>query len=61
MTRKTTHIKLPPTEKKMAQMRATLLGVSFSEYLAQLIRTDAQLTGLVDLVQAESEEVDDAR
>jgi len=40
-------------------MRAAMLRLTLSEYVGRLIRTDAQLTGLTDLVEAEAREARD--
>lgn len=43
---KTTHLGLEERDRALAGMRASQLGVSLTEYIAQLIRHDADQAGL---------------
>lgn len=50
-----THLSLPAQAKKLALMRAALLGLNLSEYITDLVQTDAANSGLVELVKAEQQ------
>lgn len=58
---KTTHLGLEERERALAGMRASQLGVSVTEYIAQLIRHDADQAGLSEYLDAAKREVGRAR
>ena len=51
--RKPTFVVLPDDVRRMAGMAAARAGLSLSEYVAELIRKDADDTGIARLVEAE--------
>lgn len=51
-----THIQLSESERRLANMRAAMLGVTLSQYVGQLVRTDAERTGLAGLVERKTDE-----
>lgn len=58
---KTTHLGLHERERALAGMRASQLGISVTEYVAQLIRRDAESVGLTQYLDAAKKEVGNAR
>lgn len=52
-TRNITHLQLSESERQLANVRAAMLRLTLSEYIGHLVRTDARLSGLIDLVEAE--------
>ena len=58
---KTTHLGLEERERALAGMRASQLGVSVTEYIAKLIRRDADEAGLSTYLDAAKTEVGHAR
>lgn len=58
---KTTHLGLDERERALAGMRASQLGVSVTDYVAQLIRRDADAAGLSRYLDAAEKDVGHAR
>ena len=53
----TTHLRLPKEVRKMARLSAAAIEQTLSEYVAELIRRDAQRTGIDQLVTTDGKEV----
>jgi len=58
---KTTHLALNERERALAGMRASEQRISLTEYVARLIRRDADEAGLSTYLDAAKTEVDHAR
>lgn len=56
MKRNITHLQLPEHLRRIANMRAAMLRQTLSEYVAGLVRTDAEISGLLDLVEEQTGE-----
>lgn len=53
----TTYLRLPTDVRQMARLSAAAADQTLSAYVADLIRSDAQRTGIAALIQSRAEEV----
>ena len=55
MKPKVTHLTLPDRERQLAAMRAAQAGLSLSDYVARIIREDAERAGLLQYLGSREE------